>query len=325
MLRAAFMTIRFSRVAPLALCLVVAAGCKKKPPPPAPTTRASASAAALASVAPAPSASVAEVLDAAVEDAAAPNDRPVAAGTTPAGFYVGAFTLRPLDQSPGLDFGKAAEACVAAGKFLCSETEWQLACAATPDLAKAETWTYSVERDRTVVRGGDGNCDKRAVVNPAEPAATRATLCCDRAIGVQNGDAGDAAQKIADTLVAYERGLREQKLEDLAQVTLETLVFAGKELKREELLPTALAALLPDAAIEPVFLDSCTVKPGTEDAGATTNLECIAARVRPAGPEELRWKLATLGPDFRLSRIELPAPPAPSEQKQRVGGFLPSR
>jgi hypothetical protein len=324
MLRAPFMTIRFSRALPLALIVVVAAGCKKKPPP-APAARASASTAAVASALPLPSASVAEVADAAAADAASPNDRPVAAGTTPAGFFVGAFTVRPLDESPGLDFGKAVEACATAGKFLCSETEWQLACATTPELAKAETWTYSVERDRSVVRGGDGNCGKRTVVATAEPAATRATLCCDRAIGVQHGDAVDAARKIADTLVAYERGMREQKLDDLAQVTLETLVFAGKELKREELLPTALAALVPDAAVEPVFFDSCVVKPGTEDAGATSNLECTAARLRPTGPEELRWKLATLGPDFRLSRVELPAPPAPSEQKQRVGGFLPSR
>jgi hypothetical protein len=42
------------------------------------------------------------------------------------------------------------------------------------------------------------------------------------------------------------------------------------------------------------------------------------------GPEELRWKLGMQGPEFRLSRIDLPAPPAPSEQKQRVGGFLTS-
>jgi len=162
-------------------------------------------------------------------------------------------------------------------------------------------------------------------VTAAEPAASRATLCCDRAIGVQSGDAGDAAQKIAETLVVYERGLREQKLDELARVTLETLVFAGKELKREELLPAALTALLPEASVEPLLFDSCVLKPGAEDAGATTNVECIASRLRPAGPEELRWKLATLGPDYRLSRIELPVPPAPSEQKQRVGGFLPSR
>jgi hypothetical protein len=303
--------------------LVLAPACKKKPAPEV-KPRASASAPVVASVAPAPSASVAEALDAAVDgavDGASIADRPVAAGTTPTGFHVGAFTLRSLDDSPGLAFGKALESCALAGKFLCSEASWQRACAESSELAKAETWTFSAERDRVVVRGGDGRCDKRAVVNPTEVSAARATLCCDRAIGVQGSDA-DAAQKIGAELVVFERGLRERKAEDIVQVTLETLIFAGKELKREELLPASLAALLPDASEEAVVFDSCSVRPSTEDAGPSSTLECLAARLRPSGPEELRWNLATQGADHRLSRIELPAPPAPSEQKQRVGGFL---
>ncbi|HVR19544.1 MAG TPA: hypothetical protein VMS65_07605 [Polyangiaceae bacterium] len=318
------MTLGFTRFVPLVALIALAPACKKKAPPPVPTVQASASVSAVASAVVAPSASVAARADEA-PDAAPTNERMIAAGTTPGGLYLGAFALRRLDESPGLAFGKAVEACALTGKFLCSEPEWQLACAADPGLTTLETWTYSAERDRAVVRGGDGSCDKRALVNPAESASARATLCCDRAIGVQGSDAGDAAQKIGERLLVYERGLRERKAEDLAAVTLETLVFAGKELKREELLPVALAALLPDASAETTLFDSCAVRSGVEGAGQSATLECVAARLRPTGPEELRWKLATLGPDYRLSRIELPAPPAPSEQKQRVGGFLPSR
>jgi hypothetical protein len=252
---------------------------------------------------------------------AAAADRPVAAGATPAGLHVGAFTVRSLDDSPGLAFAKAVEACALAGKFLCSEASWQRACAETQEVAKTETWTFSAERDRAVVRGGDGSCEKRSVVNPADASGARATLCCDRAIGVQSGDS-DLAQRIGAELVVFERGLRERKAEDIAQVTLESLVFAGKELKREELLPASLRALLPDASEEPVLFDSCAVRPGADDAGTSSSLDCVAVRLRPSGPEELRWRLATQGAEHRLSRIELPAPPAPSEQKQRVGGFL---
>jgi hypothetical protein len=321
MLRAPSMSIPSSKLALLAL-LMIAPACKKKPPP-TPPTHASASATTLASALPVPSASVADALDAA-PDAATPSDRAVAAGTTPSGFYAGAFTFRPLDESPGLAFGKAVEACALAGKFLCSEIEWQLACAGAPELAKTEAWTYSVERDRAVVRGGDGHCEKRSLVNPADPAGARATLCCDRAVGVQGGDAGDAAQKLAEKLVIYERGLREQKLEDLTAVTLDNLTFAGKELKRDEFLPAALKAMLPDASVEPTLLDSCVLGPGSDGANSSMTLECIAARLRSTGPEELRWKLGTQGPEYRLSRIDLPVPPAPGEQKQRVGGFLSS-
>jgi hypothetical protein len=304
----------------LAGVLGLALACKKKPPP-GPATGPSAVASELASTVPVPSASVAEVADAALEDAATASERSVAAGNTPTGFHVGAFDLKALD-SPGLAFGKAVEVCALAGKFLCSEGEWQRACSETPELAKAETWTYSAERDRAVVRGG-GTCEKRAVVNSSDPSDARATLCCGRAVAVIGGF-GNAAEKIGAGLVLYERGLRENKAEDVAAVTLETLVFAGKELKREDHLPAALQALLPDASRELVLFDSCVLKPGTEDAGPSTNLECTAARLRANGPEELRWKLATTGPEHRLSRIDLPLPPSPGEQKQRVGGFLPS-
>jgi hypothetical protein len=262
----------------LAVAVVVAPGCKKKPPP-GPATGPSAKASALASAVPVPSASVAEVADAALDDAAAPSERAVAAGNTPTGFHVGAFNLKALVESPGLGFGKAVEACALAGKFLCSEFEWQRACADAPELGKTETWTYSAERDRAVVRGGD-TCEKRALVNPSDASGARATLCCDRAVGMIGGF-GDAAEKIGAGLVVYERGLRENKAEDVTAVTLETLVFAGKELKREELLPAALQALLPDASKEPVLFDSCLLKP--EDAGQGTNLELgrSPARKRP--------------------------------------------
>src|SRR5688572_2008153 len=104
-----------------ALLLVVS--CKKKPPPPEVKPKVAPSASVLASAAPLPSASVAELVDAGAPDAdaAAPNERAVAAGVTAAGAACGPFAIRPLDESPGLGFAKAVEACAAVGKFLCSD------------------------------------------------------------------------------------------------------------------------------------------------------------------------------------------------------------
>jgi hypothetical protein len=318
--------LRPRRALALALVLlVVAVGCKKKPPPEV-KPKTSPSASVVASAGPAPSASVAEILDAAVPDAdaAAPNERVVAAGVTAAGAACGPFALRPLDESPGLTFAKAVEACAAAGKFLCSDVEWQLACETDAELGKKEAWTYSAEKDRVVVRGGDG-CARRATVPVGDVSATRATLCCDRAVGVTCDDKV-AAQKVGAHLVQYERGLREKKLEDVTAVALETLLFAGKELKREELLPAALAQLLPDAGDELVLFDACSLKPDLQAPGLPAAVECRLSRLRASVPEELRLRLATLGADYRLHRIELPELPvaAGGEQKERIRGFLPS-
>jgi hypothetical protein len=253
-----------------------------------------------------------------------PNERAVAAGVTAAGAACGAFALRPLDESPGLTFAKAVESCAAVGKFLCSDVEWQLACETDAELGKREAWTYSAEKDRVVVRGGDG-CARRATVPVADVSATRATLCCDRAVGVTCDDK-EAAQKVGATLVQYERGLRERKLEDVTAVALEKLLFAGREVKREELLPTALAQLMPDAGEELTLFDSCTLKPDLQAPGLPAALDCRLSRLRASVPEELRMRLATLGPEYRLQRIELAElpPVVGGEQKQRIGGFLPS-
>jgi hypothetical protein len=305
--------------------LVFAVGCKKKPPPEV-KPQVPPSASVVASAGPVPSASVAQVLDAGVPDAdaAAPNERAVAAGVTAAGAACGPFAIRPLDESPGLTFAKAVEACAVAGKFLCSDVEWQLACETDAELGKKEAWTYSAEKDRVVVRGGDG-CARRATVPVADVSATRATLCCDRAVGVTCDDKA-AAQKVGAHLVQYERGLRERKLEDVTAVALETLLFAGKELKREELLPAALAQLLPDAGEELTLFDTCSLKPDLQAPGLPAAVECRLSRLRASVPEELRLKLATLGPDYRLHRIELPELPvvAGGEQKERIRSFLPS-
>lgn len=306
--------------------LFVTVGCKKKPPPGEPPPRPSASASAAASAGPAPSASVADIPDAGVPDAdaAAPNERAVAAGVTSTGAACGPFAIRPLDDSPGLTFAKAVEACAAAGKFLCSDAEWQLACDTDAELGKREAWTYSAEKDKVVVRGGDG-CAKRTTVPVTDVSAARATFCCDRAVGVTCDDK-EAAQKVGAHLVQYERGLRDRKIEDLTAVALDTLLFAGKEMKREEFLPAALAQLLPDAGEELTLFDACSLKPDLQAPGLPAAVECRLSRLRASVPEELRLKLATLGPDYRLQRIELPEVPsaAGGEQKQRIGGFLPS-
>jgi hypothetical protein len=307
--------------------LLVTVGCKKKPPPPAVTLKSPPSAAvAASSTAPLPSASVAELPDAGAPDAdaAVPNERAVAAGVTAAGAACGPFAIRPLDESVGLTFAKAAEACAAAGKFLCSDVEWQLACETDAELGKKEAWTYSAEKDKVVVRGG-GDCTKRATVPVADVSPTRATVCCDRAVGVTCDDK-DAAQKVGARLVQYERGLREKKLEDVTAVALETLLFAGKELKREELLPAALSQLLPDAGEELTLFDACSLKPELQAPGLPAAVECRLSRLRASVPEELRMKLATLGPDYRLKSIELPElpPVVGGEQKERVRSFLPS-
>ncbi|HEU4413003.1 MAG TPA: protein kinase [Polyangiaceae bacterium] len=97
----------------------------------------------------------------------------------------GSFVVRGLGAAAPLDYVTAARACRQAGLALCSEAQWQLACAASPSIAPLETWTSSLEPRRGAVRrGGAGGCGARRVAAPAEPLAGPGQACCSRSLAV---------------------------------------------------------------------------------------------------------------------------------------------
>ncbi len=303
--------------------VLLATACKKTSAPPAPSADASASAVASASAAPSSSAAM---LDAG-PDAAAPPELVVPAGKSSGGVVTGSFAVRALSESSGLPFEKLVDACGAAGKFPCSESAWQRACEASPELGKAEAFTYSTDSGKLVVRGGQGGCAGRRLDAASSTNAARATLCCDRAVGIEGGDAA-AAEHVAAELVVFERCVREQRAEDLAGIAAEKLFIGGQQHPREQALPAVLAALLPDAGTELSLLDTC--RAGTPAGAPSTtgeaalDLTCRVVRLVAGAPESVVWRFKATGAEARLSCVDFGEAPVGGERKQRVGGFLPS-
>jgi hypothetical protein len=77
---------------------------------------------------------------------------------------------------------RAFRACGELGLSLCTESQWQLACAAFGEIAKDRSLTDSLEPAGVVERGGAACSDRRVV--PANEAGQDLGLCCERSIGM---------------------------------------------------------------------------------------------------------------------------------------------
>ena len=99
----------------------------------------------------------------------------------PSGLWLDGFrVVRRPEAAPSLD--RAFRACGEIGLSLCTESQWQLACAAFGEVAKDRSLTDSLEPGGVVERGGSA-CSARRVV-PASDATQELGLCCERSIGM---------------------------------------------------------------------------------------------------------------------------------------------
>jgi eukaryotic-like serine/threonine-protein kinase len=134
---------------------------------------------------PGPSASSTPALPAAPTSVGAPwpgaQFRQVAPGTVEgSGLWLDGFrVVRRPDVAPSLD--RAFRACGEIGLSLCTEVQWQQACAAHPEVAKDRSLTDSAEAGGFVERGG-GSCTERKVVTSGSDQDIG--LCCERSIGM---------------------------------------------------------------------------------------------------------------------------------------------
>lgn len=224
---------------------LVLAACDKGTPPPPPAEKPAEKPAATASAKPAATAAV--TAKAAASASAAPSgDVPtyeahkVPAGDAPDGTWTGPFEVVRHKGALGLDYVKAMDACVQQGKSLCTDTQWQRACAADESLGKIETWTASGNPDgRFVVRGSadGGTCSSRALSEINATVPTRAAVCCDRALGIKTGNKNEAFLKASSKhMLDYEKAVRDRDALALAGVYADKVSFMGKDYERDALL-----------------------------------------------------------------------------------------
>ncbi|HKY35223.1 MAG TPA: serine/threonine-protein kinase [Polyangiaceae bacterium] len=108
--------------------------------------------------------------------------RQVPAGT-PEGkeFWIDAFRIvRRPEATSNLD--AAFRNCSELGLSLCTETQWEVACGAFPEVGKDRSLTDSLESGSVIERGGE-SCAARKPVPPTS-SGEQLGLCCERSIAM---------------------------------------------------------------------------------------------------------------------------------------------
>ncbi len=131
----------------------------------------------------------------------------------PAGAVKGVGTIAAFEVGKLEDeatFMDAMRACLAREQAVCTETQWNAACAVEPAIAADAAWTATYGPDnRLLVAGGD-SCKSRA---PARGIETHRYRCCTRAVAIDGANASTARR-----VLAYERAGNAQDADALADL-----------------------------------------------------------------------------------------------------------
>ena len=122
----------------------------------------------------------------------------------------------------------AFRACSELGLSLCTESQWQLACNAFPEIGKDRSLTDSQEPGGVVERGGSG-CAGRQLLSSAA-GGEQLGLCCERSIGMTSKNL--QKQFLSSTggiLKKLENALNQRDLSALSELLDEKVKLDGVE------------------------------------------------------------------------------------------------
>jgi len=246
--------------------------------------------------------------------------RSVLEGKAPGGAWVGTFTIERRKGGEGRDLKSATKFCHDQGRSLCTETQWQRACASDGKLGRIETWTVSMEGKQAVVRGGEG-CQARALSAPGKTTPQRGAVCCERAVAISTTDDSKAfLRSHARRLLDYERAARRSAASRLKSLLDDPVVFGGKQRKPDE-VTQSFEKRSPDAWS---VLDSCDVrvKPVGSEKQLVSDCQVVhfdgdrfsgqTIRIVHGGPKS---KIQLIGKERDMALLG-------NEKKERVRSFL---
>jgi serine/threonine-protein kinase len=266
-------------------------------PPPSPTAErtattspavASGSVAATPSVATTSAAAGNEALELAAV-AGRLKGRTVPAGRTPDGaIWLPEFRLVQEANDRNATYLDAHARCRKRTMALCSEAQWQRACREDSTVALPPTWTATAVSDEGfVVRGGDGTCDARQIVAPADASPKRAGVCCSRVVGIRSDNRNTAfLESTATKLGRIEKAFTTGNKALLSALVDERVTYGGKVMLRQPFVERASVMF----RIKPagwLLHDVCDVALFDEDGKKAWSADC--ASVAQQGTKLGHW------------------------------------
>jgi hypothetical protein len=215
-----------------------------------------------------------------------------------------AFKIERDEGASGLGYLAAQQRCAGESMTLCTETQWERACGEDPAIGATETWTLTVSKEGFVVRGG-ANCGARQVQRGGEASPTRATVCCDRAVGIRTGNKNDAFLKSsAKRVLDLERANNRRDVTALASLYDDPVEFLGRTYTRADLMQEAQKYFrqFPDQWL---LYDTCDTRidKGTE---VTLVSDCVAVGHRGGEVAVVVQQIVHGGPASHIQKLSEP-------------------
>jgi eukaryotic-like serine/threonine-protein kinase len=197
---------------------------------------------------------------------------------------------------------EATEICRARAEALCTEIQWEAACAADASVAGLESWTATASGERFVVRGG-GRCAARAERPANDRSPRRGALCCERAIAFASSNANPAFRSVTTRkLMAYETAIDAEDPAGLREIFAESVEAWGRWASRDQLIATVrsqLAGVTPHWELH----DRCDVSVGERGGEPIWSADCMVLVRRAADYGHVKRRYVYGGADARLVTI----------------------
>lgn len=244
----------------------------------------------------------------------------IAPGTANAA-WTDEFRIERIGGAETLDWRSARARCQEKALELCSETQWERACALHSSLADFESWTLSVEGPAAVVRGGNAACATRALSAVEERNPKRAGVCCSRAVALIPGDLLERTRQDANRrLLELEKALAEPNPDVLGKLLADKVTLDAVESTRDD----AVARLVASAKDQPgqrLQFDRCTQRK-LEELPSQLVFDCSVVLSGAPKLQSITRRVALEGEKGVLSYLGDPKAVKLRAKKEHVRAFL---
>jgi len=183
-------------------------------------------------------------------------------------------------------------ACRSRKLVACTESQFDQACAAYPELGTDASWTLTPDAGGFVVKGGKGGCATRAIVPVDDVDPMRSTLCCTPGVAL-HGDADKfAAPRTAAVLVMkYVSRFNGGQGDQIAHDASGSIGFFNQSVPNDK-IPETITWVSKDSEIT---VDSCDIALLPQEGDKAWGASCTGLEIWLAKTSDPRPKRASVG------------------------------
>ncbi|MFO0547942.1 MAG: protein kinase [Polyangiaceae bacterium] len=149
--------------------------------------------------------------------------------------WVPDFWISRDTEDAGKAYLAAVNACHARKMSLCTEAQFDRACATYSEVGQSASWTLTSDSGGFVVRGGEGGCATRTIVTTDDLDASRAAPCCTRSVSILTPPNFQQLRNTSNRITVYENNFNLGNGDRIAKDALSPVGFFEQKLDKDKL------------------------------------------------------------------------------------------